>query len=77
MLDTSHGSCSSATNEWPGKLLLTFAETGRALNCSPALIRKLVRSGRMKVVHLGRCVRIPHEEILRLCNVRSVEVENA
>ena len=49
-------------------LLLTFQEAGKTLRVSPGMVRKLVRAGRLKVTHIGRCARISQEEVLRLCN---------
>lgn len=49
------------------KLLLTFDQASDALSISPAMLRKLARTGRLKVTRIGRCTRISQEEILRLC----------
>ena len=56
-------------NDTPRQLNYTFAESARALRVSVSLLRKMARAGRIKVVHIGRCVRVPREELLRLSGV--------
>jgi excisionase family DNA binding protein len=48
------------------KLLFTFDEASDALSISRAMLRKLARTGRMKVVRIGRSVRISMDELRRL-----------
>ena len=50
----------------PNRLLFTFDEASMALSISRAMLRKLARTGRLKVTHIGRSVRVPQEEVLRL-----------
>ena len=50
------------------RLCFTYAEAGRAVNVCEATIRKLVRSGELEVLHVGRCRRIPRHALLRLCH---------
>ncbi len=49
------------------QLLFTFEEAARLANVSRSMIRKLARTGRLDVVHVGRCVRIPRRAVLGLC----------
>jgi excisionase family DNA binding protein len=49
------------------KLLLTFDEASSMLSISLAMMRKLARSGRIQVVRIGRSVRVPKSEVMRLC----------
>lgn len=51
------------------KLTFTYEETARAANVSVSLVRKRVRKGALRVVRIGRCVRVPRSEVLRLCGV--------
>jgi excisionase family DNA binding protein len=51
------------------KLLLTYREAGEALSLSTGMIQKLVRTGRIEVVRIGRSVRISQAEVLRLSGV--------
>ena len=55
-------------NGLPNKLLLTIGEVSEALSISRAMVRKLARTGQMKITHIGRCARISQEEVLRLCS---------
>lgn len=54
-------------NNRPNKLLLTYDEAADALSLSRTMISKLVRTGRLEVVHIGRAVRVPRHALLRLC----------
>jgi excisionase family DNA binding protein len=54
-------------NGLPNKLLFTFDEVSAALSISRGMAHKLARTGRLEVVHIGRSVRIPRQELLRLC----------
>jgi excisionase family DNA binding protein len=53
-------------------------ETNRAFTCdkvakaadiSVAMIRKLIRNGKIRAVKIGRCVRIPESELQRILDV--------
>jgi hypothetical protein len=58
------------------QLLFTFPEAGVLANISPAMIRKLARFGKLKTVHIGRSVRVPRHELMRLCGINQAEVLN-
>ncbi len=45
---------------------LTFKQFAQALQISEALVRKWQRLGKIRVVKLGRCVRVPVEELNRV-----------
>ena len=47
-------------------LLFDCTETARILGISKSMVRKLVRQGRISVVRIGRLVRIPRDEIVRI-----------
>jgi excisionase family DNA binding protein len=49
-----------------GKLLFTFEDASAALSVSRGMLRKLARNGQLKVVRIGRSVRISKDELLRL-----------
>jgi excisionase family DNA binding protein len=49
------------------KLAFTYEETAEAAGVSEALVRKLVASGKLEVVKINRCARIPRHALLRLC----------
>ncbi|PYV99248.1 MAG: hypothetical protein DMG89_08500 [Acidobacteria bacterium] len=51
------------------KRLLTLKEFASELSISEALARKWQRNGKLRVTKLGRCVRVPQEEIERLIAV--------
>jgi excisionase family DNA binding protein len=55
-------------NGLPNKLLVTIDEASHVLSISPGMLRKQVRLGHIRVTHIGRCVRISQEEVLRLCS---------
>ncbi len=46
--------------------LITIKEAAYTLAVSPEFLKKLQRAGRLRVVRLGRAVRIPCEEVDRL-----------
>lgn len=48
------------------RLTFTIQEVAEALSVSPALIRKWQKFQKIRVVKLGRCVRIPVAELNRL-----------
>ena len=52
------------------KRLLTLKEFASELSISEALARKWQRNGKLRVTKLGRCVRLPQEEIERLKSQR-------
>ena len=60
-------SMAAVQNGLPNKLLFTFDEVSAALSISRGMARKLAKTGRLEVVHIGRAVRIPRQELLRLC----------
>ncbi len=47
-------------------LLLTYAEAARLLGLSVSMVRKMARTGRIEVVHIGRCARIPRAALMEL-----------
>jgi excisionase family DNA binding protein len=48
------------------RLFLTLSEFADALCISRALARKWAKLGKIKIVRLGRCVRIPADELERV-----------
>jgi excisionase family DNA binding protein len=50
-----------------GKLLFTFGDVSRLAEISESMVRKLARTGQIAVVRIGRSVRVPRQELLRLC----------
>jgi excisionase family DNA binding protein len=48
------------------KELYTYAEAAEMLSVSVSTVRKLVAKRNLRIVKLGRSVRIPRSEILRL-----------
>jgi excisionase family DNA binding protein len=44
----------------------TVAETARLLNVSARTVRRAIDAGRLGVVRIGRCLRVPRLEILKL-----------
>jgi excisionase family DNA binding protein len=46
--------------------LLTVLEAAESLTLKPKTIRAWIGARRLGVVHLGRAVRIPHTEIVRI-----------
>ena len=47
--------------------LVTLKEGATRLAVSPEFLKKLQRCGRLRIVRLGRAVRISEHEIERLC----------
>ena len=50
------------------KLLYTVEEASYALSLSPGMIRKLARTGRLKMTRIGRSVRLSQATLLDLCS---------
>ncbi len=48
-------------------LALTYRQTAHAANISERMVRRLAGDGRLKVVRIGRSVRVPIAEVRRLC----------
>ena len=44
-------------------LAYTYSEAARAASISEALVRKLVREGKLDVIRIGRCPRIPRHAV--------------
>jgi len=55
------------------KLAYTYHETALAAGISVALVRKLVATGKLEKIKIGRCARIPRHAVLRLCGALSGE----
>ena len=53
------------------KLLFTLEEASRLAEISQSMCRKLIRNGELDVVHIGRSVRVPRHELLRLCGAEN------
>lgn len=51
----------------PSRLAFTILEAAEAAHISRRTVVNLVRSGRLKAVRIGRCVRIPRHSLLSLC----------
>jgi excisionase family DNA binding protein len=47
--------------------LLTLKEAAKTLSVSPAFLKKLHRKRRLRIVRLGRAVRVSEQELERLC----------
>jgi excisionase family DNA binding protein len=47
--------------------LLTIRKAAEQLAVSPEFIKRLCRRGALRVVRLGRAVRVPQHELERLC----------
>lgn len=47
--------------------LLTLRDTAKLLSVSPDFLKKLQRQKRLRVIRLGRAVRISEAEIDRIC----------
>ena len=47
------------------EILFTLPEVARILRCSERTIRRLIRSGRLRAVHTGRCYRFQREDVRR------------
>jgi len=54
------------TGTTPTQILFKLKEASAALGLSVGMLRKLARSGQLKVVRIGRSVRIPQAEIIRI-----------
>jgi excisionase family DNA binding protein len=50
-------------------LALTYRQVARAANISERMVRKLVRRGSLTVVRIGKSVRVPRTEVMRLCGI--------
>ncbi len=48
-------------------LAFTYRQVAEAANISERMVRKLVRQGSLEAVRIGKSVRIPRREVLRLC----------
>lgn len=48
-------------------VLFRVDQVAEVLNVSPQMIRKLINSRRVAIVRIGRAIRIPRGEVLRLC----------
>ena len=46
--------------------LLTVTEFAGALRIKPSCVRRWIREAKVTVVHVGRLVRIPSEEVTRI-----------
>jgi excisionase family DNA binding protein len=59
----------SETNSegWRMMQLLTIKVAAEKLAVSPDFLKKLQRQGRLKVVRLGKAVRVSEQELERLC----------
>jgi excisionase family DNA binding protein len=53
----------------PETLAFTYRDVAHAASISERMVKKLVRSGRLRVVRIGRSVRVPRSELQRLCGV--------
>jgi len=47
--------------------LVSLRRAAALLSVSPAFLKKLQRQGRLRIVRLGRAVRVSEQEIERLC----------
>lgn len=48
--------------------LFTIKQAARQLQVSEKFLRKLQKTGRLRIVHLGRAVRVSERELDRLCS---------
>lgn len=60
---SARGTCDMDENTSP---LLTVAEFASMLRIKPSCVRRWIREEKVTVVHVGRLVRIPCEEVLRI-----------
>ncbi|MBS0426374.1 MAG: excisionase family DNA-binding protein [Proteobacteria bacterium] len=45
-------------------ILMTYKSAGKALQCSRATVRRLIKGGKLRVIHLSaRAVRIPAADV--------------
>jgi excisionase family DNA binding protein len=51
------------------KMAFTYRETAEAAGISVPMVMKLVRTGKLECIRIGRCVRIPRHAVLQLCGV--------
>jgi excisionase family DNA binding protein len=49
-----------------GAVALTTPQFADGANLSESMVRKMIRTGQLRVVRIGRSVRIPKSELLRL-----------
>jgi excisionase family DNA binding protein len=56
-----------ATNKAVEKLAFTYGETADAAGISVGLVRQLVANGKLEMVKINRCARIPRHALLALC----------
>ena len=54
-------------------MLHTVKEAADLLSVSQPSVRKWIATGRLAVVHLGRSVRIPRSELLRIIHEGTIE----
>jgi excisionase family DNA binding protein len=47
--------------------LLTIKKAAEMLAVSPEFLKKLQRQGRLRIVRLGRAVRVSEQELERIC----------
>ena len=47
--------------------LVTLKEAAKTLSVSPEFLKKLQRNGRLRIIRLGRAVRVSVQELERLC----------
>ena len=60
----------SSTQQAPERLAFTYGEAAATGSVSKAMIMKLVRTGQLEAVRIGRVVRIPRRALLELFGVR-------
>jgi excisionase family DNA binding protein len=54
------------------KLLFALPESALLADCSVSHLRRLIFRGELRVVRLGRAIRIPKSELLRVCGIAAV-----
>ena len=59
------------------RLLLTRAAAARVLSVSLPIVDRLIRAGHLRVLRLGRAVRVPEDELRRLSRLRTRRIETA
>jgi excisionase family DNA binding protein len=57
------------------RLLLTRAAAARGLSVSLPTLDRLIRAGHLRVLRLGRAVRVPEDELRRLSRFRTGRIE--
>jgi excisionase family DNA binding protein len=55
--------------------LLTLRDTAELLSISPGFVKKLRRQQRLRVIKLGRAVRVSERELERLCQEETAKHE--